>query len=159
MADAMIVVSDTSPITSLLQTRHDGLLPVLFKEVLAPQAVHAELLRFHSTLPAWLHVRQVVDYKQTAQLRTLLDAGEAEAIVLAQERGADYLLIDEKIGREQAEMLGLKAIGLLGVLLLAKRSGHLQSVAAVIDELASVAGFFVSERVKSIVLEAAGETP
>lgn len=43
----MIVVSDTSPVTSLLQTGHAELLYVLFDEVYLPPAVQAELLRFH----------------------------------------------------------------------------------------------------------------
>jgi predicted nucleic acid-binding protein len=69
------------------------------------------------------------------------------------------LLIDEKLGRKQAEARGLTAIGLLGVLLLAKRVGHLGSVADLIDQLETVAGFFVLGRIKAIVLQAAGETP
>jgi len=154
----MIVVSDTSPMTSLLQTGHGEFLPILFGEVLIPPAVQAELLRFHATLPDWLRVRPIVDQRQADDLGDRLDQGEAEAIVLAEECHADYLLIDEKLGREQAEARGLTAIGLLGVLLLAKRAGHLASVADVIDQLQTVAGFFVSDRVKSMVLQAAGET-
>ena len=153
----MIVVGDTSPITSLLQTGHSELLPVLFGEVLIPPAVQAELSRFHATLPDWLRVRPILDQRQADDLGDRLDQGEAEAIVLAEECRADYLLIDEKLGREQAEARGLTAIGLLGVLLLAKRAGHLASVAVLIDQLETVAGFFVSERIKSIVLRAAGE--
>lgn len=155
----MIVVSDTSPITSLLQTGHAELLPMLFGEVLIPPAVQAELLRFHATLPDWLSVRAIVDHQQADELGSRLDQGEAEAIVLAEECRADYLLIDEKLGREQAQARGVAAIGLLGVLLLAKRAGHLVSVAELIHELKTVAGFFVSERIKSIVLQAAGEVP
>jgi len=39
----MIVVSDASPITSLLQTDYADLLRVLFDEVYLPPAVRAEL--------------------------------------------------------------------------------------------------------------------
>jgi len=159
MAAAVIVVSDTSPITSLLQVGHGELLPILFGEVLVPPAVQAELLRFHATLPDWLCVRPIVDHQQADDLGDRLDQGEAEAIVLAEECHADYLLIDEKLGREQAEGRGLTAIGLLGVLLLAKRAGHLASVANLISQLQTVAGFFVSDRVQLMVLQAAGETP
>ncbi len=154
----MIVVSDTSPITSLLQTGQAELLHVLFDEVLMPPAVQAELLRFHSELPDWLLARPIVGQQQADVLSEILDRGEAEAIVLAEECHADYLLIDEKRGRQQAEARGLMAIGLLGVLLLAKRAGQLASVSDLIDQLEVQAGFFVSERVKSIVLRAAGET-
>jgi predicted nucleic acid-binding protein len=153
----MIVVSDASPITSLLQTGQAGLLRGLFDEVLMPPAVEAELLRFHAELPDWLVTRPILGQQQADLLSRLLDRGEAEAIVLAEECHADYLLIDEKRGRQQAEARGLTAIGLLGVLLLAKRAGQLASVSDLIDRLETQAGFFVSEHVKSIILRAAGE--
>jgi hypothetical protein len=50
------------------------------------------------------------------QLRGSLDAGEAEAIVLALERKANLLLVDEKLGRAAAKTFGLRITGLLGVL-------------------------------------------
>ena len=49
-------------------------------------------------------------------LRHDLGAGEAEAIVLARETSADFLLMDERLGRSAAQRLGLKAVGLVGVL-------------------------------------------
>ena len=50
----MIVVSDTSPITSLLQVGVENLLPDLFGQVIIPEAVRDELLKFHPSLPGWL---------------------------------------------------------------------------------------------------------
>jgi predicted nucleic acid-binding protein len=66
--------------------------------------------------------------------------------------------MDEKRGRATAEARGLNVIGLLGVLLLAKKAGHLASVDRLIAELELRAGFFVSDAVKQIVLKAAGES-
>ena len=61
--------------------------------------------------------------ERVQELRENLDPGEAEAIVLAIEPGADLLLMDEKRGRRTATAAGLTAIGLLGVVTRAKRSG------------------------------------
>lgn len=59
----------------------------------------------------------------------VLDPGETEAIALAVEIGADLLLIDERKGRREAKLLGLRTTGLLGVLLEAKKAGLLSSCA------------------------------
>ncbi len=61
-----------------------------------------------------------------------LDRGEAEVIALAQERRADLVVIDERLGRRHAKRLGLPVTGTLGVLLKAKRMGFLSEVAPVI---------------------------
>ena len=49
-----------------------------------------------------------------------LDRGESEAIVLAKELHADFLLMDERLGTSTAESMGISTIGLLGVLIKAK---------------------------------------
>jgi len=153
----MLVVSDTSPVTSLLQVGRADLLPALFGRVLIPPAVKVELLRFHPSLPDYLQVRAIQDQPAVESLSHDLDRGEAEAIILAEECHADYLLMDEKHGRSVAEARGLKIVGLLGVLVIAKKAGQIPSVGRLIAELESRAGFFVSDAVKEIVLTAAGE--
>src|SRR5262249_51164265 len=47
----------------------------------------------------WLVVATPSDRKHVEELREHLDPGESEAIVLAIERGADFLLVDERRGR------------------------------------------------------------
>ena len=79
----MIVVSDTSPITALLAVEKAELLKQLFGEVVIPNAVEAELLRTHSTLPAWLHVQPLQNFAKANLYARSVDRGEAEAIALA----------------------------------------------------------------------------
>jgi uncharacterized protein len=153
----MIVVSDTSPVTALLQIHRCDLLRILFKEVLIPPAVRDELWRFHAEIPDFVRVQEVRGTDEVQVLVKDLHLGEAQAIALASELRADYLMVDEKRARAIAEERGLNAIGLLGVLLLARNAGLLSSLAAVIKELEDEAGFFVSEEVKGIILKAAGE--
>lgn len=52
----MIVVSDTSVLTSLIQIARLALLRDLYGSVLTPRAVHQELLRSHSHLPEFIEV-------------------------------------------------------------------------------------------------------
>jgi predicted nucleic acid-binding protein len=86
-----------------------------------------------------------------------MHSGEAYAIALAKERAADLLLIDESAGRRIAIREGLQVIGLLGVLVQAKRAGMLHSVRDLTSELERVAGFRVAAEIKELVFARAGE--
>jgi predicted nucleic acid-binding protein len=146
-------------LTALLQIGRATLLATVFGRVLAPPAVNEELLRFHNSVPDYLEIRPIRDGDAATALGQNLDRGESEAIVLAEECQADYLLMDDKLGRAVAESRGLRVIGLLGVLLIAKKAGKIESVGQLMAELETRARFFVSDAVKVIVLRSAGEVP
>lgn len=111
----MIVVSDTSPITNLIHVDHLFILQKLFHEIVIPKAVYEELCELETQRTVierhvWIRVEEALDKSFTTSLEQTLDKGEAEAIVLAIQLKADYLLIDEMKGRGIAEGLGLKLL-------------------------------------------------
>ncbi len=73
----------------------------------------------------------------------VLDAGEREAILLAQELSADLLLVDDKQARQAALDLHLSITGTIGVLDQAARR-NLIDLRNVIDELQKT-NFHISE--------------
>jgi predicted nucleic acid-binding protein len=119
----MIVVSDTSPICYLLLIDEIELLPQLYGQVLIPRIVQQELSDARSPIsvqdwsnrpPEWL-VIQSVDVPSNIDLDAL-DPGERAAIVLAEQQGANLVIIDDSLGRQVAQSRGLRVTGLLGVL-------------------------------------------
>ena len=162
----MIVVSDTSPIGSLILIERLELLPAIFGQVLIPEKVFTELLVLETDFgrdlailknAPWLVICHVLDRKAVARFRLELDAGESEAIVLAQEVHADFLLIDESEGRLIAQREGLQVVGLLGVLIQAKHKGLIPAIKPLMDELRSVAGFRIAEPLFQKILSQVGE--
>ncbi len=153
----MIVVSDTSPITALTTIGRIELLRELFTEVFVPAAVHIELLRSHSSLPDWLQTRHVSTQAAVTRFAKIVDTGEAEAIVLAKEMDADRLLIDERKGRRLAQSEGIQVIGLVGVVLLAKRKGLIPNAREVIDRLINEAGVYLDPKLIDSALQTVGE--
>ncbi len=162
----MIVVSDTSPILNLERIGRLELLSCLYKQVLIPPAVSAELTASQGNVfppmtdvgpISWLTVAAPKDQSRVHELCHRLDAGEAEAIVLALERQADLLLVDERRGRRIAEELGLRIIGLLGVLADAKRAGLIELVKPVLEELIQTARFWIGPDLYREVLADLGE--
>ncbi len=163
----MPIVSNTSPILNLSIIDKLNLLRRQFTEVLIPPAVQMEL-KAETQLPGAIAVRQameaqwlrVVDLKNSHLARALaleLDQGEAAAIALALELGTEHILMDEHDGRARAKAMGVKPLGVLGVLLRAKREGHLSSVESVLGDLRREAGFFIADDLLEAVLIEAGE--
>ncbi len=153
----MIVVSDTSAITSLIQIGRINLLADLFTTVLVPPAVERELRVLHEHRPSFIQVRPVAATATVLRLCREIHLGEAEAIVLAKETSADALLIDEMVGRAVARREGVDIIGLVGVCLTAKRAGLLAEVGPLLDELEQQAQFHMSPELKAQALRSVGE--
>lgn len=86
-----------------------------------------------------------------------LDRGEAAAIALALEVKPEFILMDESEGRAKAAALGLQPVGVLGVLLRAKRDRHIDSVKEILTRLRQEVGFFISESLFNAVLQEADE--
>lgn len=161
----MIIVSDTSPVSTLFLIDRLEILKDLYGSVIIPKAVHHELMRLndfgYNVQPLleldWLQVQSVHDIEQVDLLRKNLGAGESEAIVLSQEIKGDLLLIDERAGTRKAKAIGLKTIGLLGVLVAAKRAGLIERLQPIFSEMETKAGFWVSQKLLTTVLETVGE--
>jgi predicted nucleic acid-binding protein len=147
----MIVVSDTSPITALLAVGMEDLLRNLFGEVIIPEAVRDELLRGHPALPGWLRVEPVRNADEALRFAMTVDRGEAEAIELARELHADRLLIDERKGRRLAELEGVPVIGLVGVVLLARRKQMISSARGLLLRLPSSVCFYLGTSVSRLL--------
>jgi predicted nucleic acid-binding protein len=91
------------------------------------------------------------------QRRCCADAwGEWEALALATELKADWILLDDLPARRAAEATGLSVIGTLGTLVAAKRAGLLMSIRPELDALVRTS-FFLSPQLYDQLLQAAGE--
>jgi predicted nucleic acid-binding protein len=97
------------------------------------------------------------DGRCVAELGQSLGAGEAAAIALALEVGAEAILIDERRARKTAERFGLKPIGVLAVLANAKALGLIHAVAPLVEDLRSRVSFRVHPDVLARVLRSTGE--
>ena len=162
----MVVVSDTSPISNLFRIGRLELLQLVYERVVVPEAVMRELLELEKRgidlapikQAGWIEITPVKDLDMVVSFKQkMIDEGESEAIVLAIELQADYLLIDERLGRAVAESAGIKVVGLLGTLREAKRPGFIPVIKPIIDQMRTVARFRISETLYRLILTEAGE--
>ena len=145
----MVIISDASPIIALHNINELHLLKGVYQELTITDIVKQEV---EIPLPAWIRV--VVNYDKALfeSLSLQVDEGEASAIALAKLTPDSTLIIDERRGRRIARELGIDIIGVLGVIVKAKKMEiiDLHEGIEMIEKL-SDQGFRISPRVLSIV--------
>ncbi len=165
-----IIVADAGPLIALARVQRLGLLQTLYHSVLIPPAVHDEL-GIRSGRPAALRLKRALDQgwlqvrplsadaaKSLPELMRILDAGEAEAILLAEHVGCQFLLIDDRRGRRVAKRRGIPVVGVAGMLLAAKQRGLIDATLPILQELARE-GYRLSPALVGEVARLAGEVP
>jgi predicted nucleic acid-binding protein len=150
----MIVIADTSPVNYLIWIGEIEVLPKLYSRVVVPLSVCDELKRprapeavrlWIGQPPAWLETRAPSQAPDAELLQARLGPGERDAILLAQELGADELIVDELRGRREAERRHLHFTGTIGVLRTAAKEGLLDFKSA-IDRLRQTT-FYIAQDV------------
>lgn len=135
------IVSNTTPIISLLKINKLQILKELYEEIIIPGEVYNEIeagkdKEFYTDLAKieWIKIERIQNPKSLAFFLDL-DKGEAEAIVLATEVEADLIILDEILGRFHAKHAGIKVTGTAGVLLKAKQVGYITELKPLLFEL------------------------
>lgn len=131
------VVSNTGPLLHLSEAKALALLGRT-GEVYIPKAVDMEMAQqnplWQTQRPDWIHVHALMASYETEAVAWhqagLLDFGEAEAVALARQMNAHWLLTDDAAARLFAQALGVEVHGSLGVVLWAAAVGHLNRVEA-----------------------------
>jgi uncharacterized protein len=161
----LTVVTDTSVVLNLCVIGQQEALPVLYGRILAPPVVAAEFQRLASadsrfrglTFPSFIELAAPASLIPSLAASGRLQAGEVAALSLAVEMRADAVLMDELAGRHAAVSLGLRPVGLLGILLDAKQRWLIPAIAPLLDGLEKDAQFWISATLRASVLNDAGE--
>jgi predicted nucleic acid-binding protein len=160
----MLAIRNTSPLLYLHQVSELDLLRQLYGRVRLPPAVATELKAGGAVLgiavPSpdaidWLEIRPVRN-PDLIPLINDLGPGEAEAIALGLEHPGSLIILDDQLGRRIGQAAGLRITVTLGVLLKAKRSGLIPSVAAILSKL-RMAGMWIGDDLTAEVIGVAGE--
>lgn len=156
------VVSNTTPIISLLKIDQLEILKELYGEIIIPNEVFIEIeagqnKEFYSDLTkiSWIKIQKIVNENSLSYFLDL-DKGEAEAIVLATEIKATLIILDESLGRFHAKHNGLKVTGTIGIPLKAKQLGYINNVKTLLLELKNK-GIWLSDRLIKEALTLANE--
>jgi predicted nucleic acid-binding protein len=156
------VVSNSTPIISLLKINRLELLQKIYTKIHIPVAVYHEIeagktKKYYKDLSQidWIQITEIQD-KQVVKKFPDLDAGEAEAIVLAVGLNADLILLDEKAGRYHAKHANLNVTGTIGMLIKAKSTGLIPELKPLLEELTEK-DVWISDRFRREILKSVDE--
>lgn len=161
----MIAVSNSSPVMNLAVIGRLDLLRQKFGSIIIPDAVWREVVIDGKGKKGvediersdWIKVQSVRDKPLVKVLGKDLNGGESEAIALAIENKADIVLLDDKLARLIAVNLGLNVMGILGVLIWAKKEGIIKQLNNELKNLKELANFRISEDLIKYTLQEVGE--
>lgn len=158
------VICNTSPLQYLHQISQLSILPALAGSIIVPPAVQVELdagIAKGLDLPQlenlrWVKIQAPISAK-AVPLITDLGPGESQVLMLALEMPGSIALLDDALARRVAITKGIPIKGTLGLLLDAKRAGHLTAVKPSLDRL-QVLGFRLAQQTQEAVLKLAEES-
>lgn len=78
-----------------------------------------------SRLSKFIDTVQLIDFKVTQSISTALSLSDQSSLTWAVQNKVDILLADERLLRKIAAEEGIRAIGFLGLLVSAAKSGHM----------------------------------
>lgn len=130
----------------------------LFSHIFIPQAVYQEVVIRGEGRPGskevssanWIKVHNISDRLAVDALRLQLGIGESEAIVLAVEVKADFIILDDWRARQAAIELKLPVVGTVSILTKATEKGFLSDLAKTLESL-KLAGFHFSTINKDLI--------
>lgn len=147
------VIADTSCLIALSKIEAIELLKELYEEVYITEEI---ALEFGESLPEWVRIDNVKNKKYQQLLDLYLDLGEASAIALALEKVDVLLILDDLKGRKEAEKLGFRITGTLGILFKAKKVGLITELKSYVEKL-KVVGFRLSPKIEEDILRKSNE--
>jgi len=150
------VVVDAGPLIALSVINRLDLLQQLFSEVIVPRTVYQEVVEQGPDLPGattlaradWIRIQSPQGEASIEPLLLGLDRGELDTLLLARDTDADWVIIDERLGRRVANALRLPIKGTVGILLAAAHAKLLTKTEALTDaRLLAERGIRISARV------------
>jgi len=135
------IISNTTPILSLLKIGKLNLLEKLYGKIIVPVAVYIEIEKgknkpYYQDLKLidWIEILKIKN-PDSKDYFIDLDEGEAEVLILSKELNADLVIMDEIMGRRYAKQLGFNLTGTIGILLKAKEKEFIKSIKESLTEL------------------------
>lgn len=158
------VIVNTTPLIALCHVGQLDVLKKIYGEISIPQAVYRELAEKKESICKkqvddsldWIHVEKIENQMAKAMFKTQLHDGEVEVMILAKEKNADIIIIDDANAKKHAKYLKLPVTGTIGVLIRAKKQGYISELKPILQGMIDK-NIYISEKLMRLCLEQVNE--
>jgi len=157
------IIVNSTPLIALAKANKLEILKGMYGHIIIPEAVYKEVTEKDDVAAQrieaareWIEVCKVDPNMDRRMYKAKLHDGEVEVMLLAQEIGADAVIIDDGAARKTAEYLELPLTGTLGVMIKAKQRGLLEAVMPVVQQMEQN-GIFFSKELKEKIRKLSNE--
>lgn len=158
------VIVNSTPLIALSNVDKLEVLKMMYGEITIPRAVYEEISvkpdsickKMVEEARDWINVEDIENEMAKLMFKPQLHDGEVEVMILAMEKKADLVIIDDSNARKYAKYLELTLTGTIGVLIKAKQKGYVSEIRPLIDGL-SRSGLYLSKTLIEKCLEQVGE--
>lgn len=158
------VIVNTTPLIALCHVGQLNLLKQMYGKIMIPYAVYTELSEKKESICKkqvdaslnWIQVEKIDNQMAKSMFKTQLHDGEVEVMILAKEKNADIVIIDDANAKKYAKYLKLPVTGTLGILIKAKRQGYIGELKPIIQEMIEK-NIYISEELMKLCLEQVNE--
>ncbi len=153
-----MIIGDSSALVAMATMDRLNLLEKIFGKIYVPQAVYDEITISYKAQSVKLK-EFLADKVVSVELdisKMGLGQGELEAIALYKNMDADFLLIDDRRAKRFAKLNSVNVIGSLGVMILAKDGGFVESIRDDLEKLVE-SSLFIFQSLVDRVLREVGE--
>jgi len=150
---ADIAVVNASPVIFLARSGHLDLLSRFFGKIMIPREV-AEEINFRGPTDPTVKAMQKAPWLAITDVAGIppliaswgLGRGESAVLALAATTEGAEVVMDDMAGRRCASALGIRVRGTLGLVLLAKKRGHIPAARPVVEDLLQ-GGMYLSRQI------------
>ena len=158
------VIVNTTPLIALCHVGQLDLLYQMYGGIMIPQAVYQELSEKQDSICKkqvdssldWIFVENIENETAKSMFKSQLHDGEVEVMILAKEKNADLVIIDDANAKKYAKYLDLPVTGTLGILIKAKKQGYIKELKTVIQGMIDK-NIYISDKLMKLCLEQVDE--
>lgn len=158
------VIVNSTPLIALSHVNKLDILQKLYGEIMIPNAVYCEISAKPDSVCKrqveealnWIRIEKIQNEMAKTMYKTQLHDGEVEVMILAKERNADLVIIDDANAKKHAKYLQLPVTGTLGVLIKAKKEGYISKLRPILEEMVNK-NIYLSENVINMCLRQVNE--